>query len=74
MRYSSKDWTNQSSPFAKSYKLEDCSWVSSRWCEILAMSMPEKQRMLELDSPLVRLELVQDWINEGLSTSQGGDR
>lgn len=58
-------------PFAKPYKLEDCSWVSSRWCEILAMSPLEKQRMLELDSPLVRLELVQDWINDGLSKNQG---
>lgn len=53
-------------PFVKPYKFEDCSWVSNRWCEILAMSLQEKQRMLELDSPLVRLELVQDWISDDL--------
>jgi hypothetical protein len=42
--------------------LDDCGWVANRWCEILPISQAQKQNMLELDSPLVRLELVNDMI------------
>jgi uncharacterized protein len=38
----------------------DCAWVSNRWCEILPIPLPIKQRMLELDNPMIRLELVND--------------
>lgn len=47
-------------PISKPYKLDDCAWVANRWCEMINMPLLQKQRMLELDSPLVRLELVQD--------------
>ncbi|MBU3736935.1 MAG: peptidase S16 [Methylobacterium sp.] len=54
-------------PFLKPYRFDDCAWVSGRWCEILAIPLGDKQRMLELDSPLVRLELVNDWIEAELA-------
>jgi uncharacterized protein len=38
----------------------DCAWISNRWCELLPMPLHHKQRMLELDNPLIRLELVND--------------
>jgi uncharacterized protein len=38
----------------------DCAWISNRWCEILPLPLPIKQRMLELDNPMIRLELVND--------------
>jgi uncharacterized protein len=38
----------------------DCAWVSNRWCELLPMPAELKQRMLELDNPVIRLELVGD--------------
>lgn len=57
-------------PFAKPYLFEDCAWVSSRWCEILAIPIAEKQNMLELDSPLVRLELINDWIQAELAINR----
>jgi Lon protease-like protein len=47
-------------PFSKPYKLDDCAWVANRWSEILAIPLSQKQRLLELDSPLVRLELIHD--------------
>lgn len=47
-------------PFVKPYKLDDCAWVANRWCEMINIPLLQKQRMLELDSPLLRLELVQD--------------
>ena len=51
-------------PISKPYKLQDCAWVANRWCEILNIPLIQKQRLLELDSPLVRLELVQDMLSK----------
>ena len=40
--------------------LNDCGWVANRWCELLPLPLQLKQRLMELDNPLVRLELVGD--------------
>lgn len=42
--------------------LQDSGWVANRWCELLPMPLPLKQQMMELDNPLVRLELVGDML------------
>jgi len=42
------------------YQFDDCSWVANRWCELLPMALELKHRMMALDNPLVRLELVSD--------------
>jgi uncharacterized protein len=34
--------------------------VANRWCELLPLSAQLKQRLMELDNPLVRLELISD--------------
>lgn len=47
-------------PLQPPWKLDDCGWVSNRWCELLPLPVALKQRMMELDNPLVRLELVSD--------------
>jgi len=47
-------------PVAPPYRLDDCGWVANRWCELLPMPVELKQRLMELDNPLVRLELVSD--------------
>lgn len=47
-------------PIAQPYRFDDCAWVANRWIELLNIPLEQKQRFLELDSPLVRLELVQD--------------
>lgn len=47
-------------PIMKLYQFDDCGWVANRWCELLNIPLRQKQRMLELDSPLVRLELIND--------------
>lgn len=41
-------------------QLDDCGWVANRWCELLPVPLELKQRLMELDNPLVRLELVSD--------------
>ena len=47
-------------PFGKPYRLDDCGWVANRWCELLQLPQELKQRLMALENPLVRLELVQD--------------
>ena len=47
-------------PLQPPYQLDDCGWVANRWCELLPMPVDLKQRLMELDNPLLRLELVSD--------------
>lgn len=47
-------------PMFPPYLLEDCAWVANRWCELLPMAPDAKQRLMALDNPLVRLELISD--------------
>ncbi|CAN5900466.1 LON peptidase substrate-binding domain-containing protein [soil metagenome] len=47
-------------PIGRPYRFEDCGWVANRWCELLPVQSTIKQRLMELDSPLMRLELVSD--------------
>ncbi|WP_048441176.1 LON peptidase substrate-binding domain-containing protein [Caenimonas sp. SL110] len=47
-------------PIEGPYRLDDCGWVANRWCELLPLGVQLKQRLMELDNPLVRLELVSD--------------
>lgn len=49
-------------PVAAPYRFDDCGWVANRWCELLPMQPALKQRLMELDSPLMRLELVGDFL------------
>jgi uncharacterized protein len=47
-------------PIQSPWRLDDCGWVANRWCELLPLPPQLKQRLMELDNPLVRLELVSD--------------
>ncbi|CAN7163817.1 LON peptidase substrate-binding domain-containing protein [Polaromonas sp. LjRoot131] len=47
-------------PLQSPYQLDDCGWVSNRWCELLPIPLELKQRLMQLDNPLMRLELVSD--------------
>jgi uncharacterized protein len=39
---------------------QDAGWVANRWAELLPLPNDTKQRLMTLDSPLLRLELVGD--------------
>jgi Lon protease-like protein len=57
-------------PVRRPFLLEDCGWVSNRWCELLPLTKPQKHHLLMLDNPLIRLELMHDLLDEhGLITS-----
>lgn len=47
-------------PVAEPYRFDDCGWVANRWCELLPLPLALRQRLLAVDSPLLRLELVSD--------------
>lgn len=49
---------------------DDCAWVSNRWCELLPLPAATRQRLMSLDNPLLRLELVADFLAKaGIGTS-----
>ena len=50
-------------PIFKPYDYNDAAWVSNRWVELLDLPMIQKQRLMQIDSPIVRLELIYDALN-----------
>ena len=55
-------------PFISPYQLDDCAWLANRWAEILSLPLIQKQRLLALESPLIRLELINDILNQDNSS------
>jgi len=49
-------------PFEPPYRFDSAGWVANRWCEILPISLAAKQKLMELPEPLVRLELVDEFL------------
>jgi Lon protease-like protein len=47
-------------PLQAPYQWDDSGWVANRWAELLPLPAEMKQRLMTLDNPLVRLELVTD--------------
>lgn len=52
-------------PLQPPYQLDDCAWVANRWCELMSLPTHLKQGLMQLDSPLLRLELVGDFLRKG---------
>lgn len=51
-------------PIFKPYKLDQCGWVANRYAEALKISAEDKQKLLyELD-PLIRMEQVDDFLDQ----------
>ena len=40
--------------------LADGAWVANRWCELLPLPPAQRQQLMALDNPLLRLELAGD--------------
>ena len=49
-------------PFHEPLRLDDAGWVANRWCELLPISLAARQKLMELDDPVVRLQLVDDFL------------
>lgn len=55
-----RDVPDDQMPLQPPYRLDDSGWVANRWCELLPLPLELKQHLMELDNPLLRLELVCD--------------
>lgn len=47
-------------PVQPPYQWDDAGWLANRWAELLPMPTDERQRLMAMDNPLLRLELVVD--------------
>ena len=46
----------------EAWRLQDCSWLSNRYGELLPLPLPMKYRLFALQEPLMRLELIGDLV------------
>jgi Lon protease-like protein len=49
-------------PFAEPLQWRDAGWVANRWCELLPITLAAKQRLMELEEPSMRLQLVDEFL------------
>ncbi len=51
-------------PFQKPYLLDDCGWVANRWAELLPLNPGQKEHLLGVENPRLRLDLILDLLEE----------
>ena len=51
-------------PFLEPNRFDDAGWVANRWCESLPISARATHKLMELPDPLVRLELVDEFLRK----------
>lgn len=50
--------------FAPPYRLDDAGWVANRWCELLPVPLAAKQKLMELEDPVIRLSIVDGYLRD----------
>ena len=61
-------------PLRPPYRWDDCGWLANRWCEMLPLSTELKHRLMAIDSPVLRLELVADTLAQWQIATARSDR
>jgi hypothetical protein len=51
-------------PFPEPHRIDDAGWVANRWCEILPVPLAAKQKLMELDDPVIRLSVVDGYLRD----------
>ena len=51
-------------PFAEPFRLDDAGWVANRWCELLPVPLAAKQKLMELEDPVIRLSIVDGYLRD----------
>jgi Lon protease-like protein len=51
-------------PFLPPHRFDDAGWVANRWCELLPIPLLAKQKLMELGDPMMRLEIVDDFLRQ----------
>ena len=49
-------------PFLEPFRLDDAGWVANRWCELLPIPLAAKQKLMALESPSLRLKIVDEYL------------
>lgn len=49
---------------AQPHAFDDASWVGYRYCDILPIPLKARQKLLELDDPLLRLSIVREFLSQ----------
>jgi uncharacterized protein len=49
-------------PFLEPFRLDDAGWVANRWCEILPIPMAARHKLMALESPSLRLKIVDEYL------------
>jgi len=60
--------------FAKPFLLDSSAWVGARLAEVLPLPAAARQKLLELDDSLQRLEILQRLLVESAQTSNSSDQ
>ncbi len=60
--------------WAEAWRLQDCSWLSHRWGELLPLPLQMKYRLFALQEPLMRLELIGDMVAPSTSPPRPSPR
>ena len=50
-------------PLLEPHRFDDAGWVANRWCERLPVPAEDRQRMMAMGDPLLRLELISDLLD-----------
>ena len=59
-----QDIAENDQPFIKPYRLNDCGWVSNRCAELLNIPEAQKQHLLTMENPRLRLDMIQDILQD----------
>ncbi len=51
-------------PILKPYRLNDCAWVANRCAELLDLNPAQKQHLLTMENPRLRLDMIQDILED----------
>ncbi len=51
-------------PFAEPFQLDNAGWVANRWCELLPLGLAARQKLMELEDPVIRLSLVDAYLRD----------
>lgn len=58
-------------PFLEPFDFQDAGWIANRWCELLPISLAARQRLMALDDPAVRLQLVDQFLRQKGIVNEG---
>jgi Lon protease-like protein len=56
----------------EAWRLQDCGWLSNRYGELLPLPVAMKYRLFALQEPLMRLELIGDWVEPTSPSASSG--